>query len=171
MTASPDPFLQESARYLAQVYLPRISRALEILPAADLWWRPHGDITSFGNLLLHLEGNVRQWILSGLGGIADGRDRASEFSAREGASAEACFAALSATVREAAELIARLPADELERACTIQGNPTTVRAAVYHVVEHFSWHTGQMVWMAKARAGDEHGLHFYDDAKVNRARN
>ena len=61
-------FIRNSSRYLRDTYLPRLSRALETLPAGDLWWRPHDGALSFGNILLHLEGNVRQWLLSGMGG-------------------------------------------------------------------------------------------------------
>jgi uncharacterized damage-inducible protein DinB len=64
-----------------------------------------------------------------------------------------------------------LPDPEWARPVTIQGFETTVLAAVLHVVEHFSWHTGQVVWIAKARSGAGHGLAFYDDAALARARN
>ena len=171
MSAPTHEFLIESARYLRDVYLPRIARALETLPPDDLWWRPNEETPSFGNLLLHLEGNVRQWILSGLGGQADRRERAGEFAAREGASGADLLAALERTLTEAAEIVADLPAESLFAAHRIQGMATTGMGAIYHVVEHFSWHTGQMVWIAKARAGAEHGLRFYDEAAINRARN
>ncbi len=176
-----DAFLHESARQLRDVYLPRLARALEILPAGDLWWRPREDMTSIGNLLLHLEGNVRQWILgglggaersgvppaqsSGLGGAEVARRRAAEFDAREGAP----FDALRATATEAARVIGNLHPARLGEPLSIQGFQTTGLAAVYHVVEHFSWHTGQIVWIAKLRAGAGHGLAFYDDEKLNRA--
>lgn len=69
----------ECARYLRETYMSRLQRALEVLPPADLWWQPHPDCISVGNVLLHLEGNVRQWILSGLGGAPDARERSAEF--------------------------------------------------------------------------------------------
>ena len=73
-----DLFVRTSIRHLRDDYLPRIVNALEILPEEDLWWRPHPDTTTVGNLLLHLEGNVRQWIVCGLGGAEDNRDRLAE---------------------------------------------------------------------------------------------
>jgi uncharacterized damage-inducible protein DinB len=169
-------FGAECARYLRETYLLRIERAARTLPAADLWWRPHEDCTSVGNLLLHLEGNVRQWILSGLGGARDRRERASEFAARDGRDAEAngvdaLLARLRATVEEAGELIAGLPPAGWTSRVSIQGFETTVLGAVLHVVEHFSWHTGQVTWIAQSRAVECPPLGFYDDEALNRARN
>jgi len=158
-------FVEESARYLRDVYLPRMRRAVETLPESDLWWRPHEGITSVGNLLLHLEGNVRQWIVCGLGGAPDARDRGAEFAAREGAPKADLLRELERTVGEACAVI-EAEAD-LDRAFDCQGIETTVLGAVYHVVEHFGWHTGQVVWIAKLRAGARHGIAFYDDAKLN----
>ena len=164
-------FATVSAHYLRETYLPRIETALETLPADRLWWRPHEDTTSVGNLLLHLEGNVRQWILSGLGGAPDGRERAAEFAAREGDDAGRLLAALRATLEAAATTIEALEDADLERGHRIQGFEVNGLEAVYHVVEHVSWHAGQITWMAKLHAGEGHGLAFYDEDAVNRARN
>lgn len=159
-------FIEESILYLRDTYLPRMRAAVEALDPKDTWWRPRDNVLSLGNILLHLEGNVRQWILSGLGGRADHRDRASEFAAREGADAAALLGPLEETVLAACDVIAGI--EELDQPCTIQGFETTPFRAIYHVVEHFSWHTGQAVWIAKARGGK---IAFYDDARINELRN
>ncbi|MHC4959937.1 MAG: DinB family protein [Planctomycetota bacterium] len=155
-------FQGESIEYLREIYMPRMRTAVEGIDPADTWWRPHEGVLSIGNILLHLAGNVRQWIVAGLGGAPDARDRGSEFAATEGADAATLLASLEATVGEACDVIAGL--DDLDRACTIQGFRTTPFRAVYHVVEHFSWHTGQAVWIAKARGAK---IAFYDDSKLN----
>lgn len=159
-------FTRESARYLREVYLPRLRHALDTLPEEDLWWRPHGKATSVGNLLLHLERNIRQWILGGLGGAPDRRRRSEEFARREGGTKAELMGALAATIGEAAQVVENRIA--LDRSLTIQGFDTSPREAIYHVVEHLSWHTGQIVWIAKMRAGEGHGIAFYDDAKLER---
>ncbi|HZL98963.1 MAG TPA: DinB family protein [Planctomycetota bacterium] len=156
---------------LREVYLSRLEQALAGLTAADLWWRPHPDTTSIGNLLLHLDGNVRQWIVSGLGGAPDQRVRESEFAAHEGAEGSVLLAALSATVAEACAVIERLPRERWMQPVTIQDFEVTVLAAVLHIVEHFSWHCGQVTWIAKLRRGAGHGLSYYDDDALNAARN
>ena len=163
--------VRESARFLRDVYVPRLKRALEVLPAGDLWWRPHEGVISIGVILTHLEGNVRQWILSGIGDHPDARDRAAEFRATDGADSEALFARLMQTVDEACRLIEALDETRLLATYSIQGDDVTGLYAVHHVVEHFAWHSGQAVWIAKARAGADHGVAFFDDAKVNRAHN
>jgi len=166
------PFQVEAAEYLCDTYLPRIERALAILPAADLWWRPHADCISVGHILRHLEGNVRQWIVSALGGAPDTRERAREFRPEgDAASSAELFERLRATVQAAGAVLRALPDGALCQPLQIQGFDTHVRSAIVHVVEHFSWHTGQIVWIAKARAGAAHGLAFYDDAALAQARN
>jgi uncharacterized damage-inducible protein DinB len=164
-------FVQDSVELLRDTYLPRMQRALDALPESDLWWRPHEGVLAFGTILLHLEGNVRQWICSGLGGAPDHRNRAAEFAAKSGPAGKSLLGRLAATVTEACSVIEKLDEAALQREYPIQGNRVTGRWAVYHVVEHFSWHTGQAVWIAKARAGAGHGVAFYDDARANAARN
>lgn len=164
-------FLSDSVRYLGEVYPGRMERAALTLPAADLWWRPHEGALSVGNILLHLAGNVRQWIVCGIGGAQDRRDRASELEATAGHDAARLLAALKGTVREACSVLEGLDEAQLTDVRRIQGFETTILSAVYHVVEHFSWHTGQAVWIAKARAGAAHGIAFHDDARINAAHN
>ena len=122
-------------------------------------------------MLLHLEGNVRQWILGGVAGDAAPRDRDAEFAATGGPAGDDLLRRLEETVVRAAGVVAALDAPALDRRLVIQGFEVTARDAVYHVVEHFSWHTGQATWIAKARAGNAHRIAFYDDAQVNQARN
>lgn len=173
MSRAHDLVRAECATYLRDTYLPRLARALATLPEDDLWWRPHPDCISVGHVLQHLEGNVRQWLVSGLGGAEDRRARALEFEAPTAAAPGAAelYARLAEAVHAAASVIEGLTDEALDAPVTIQGFATTGVAAVLHVVEHFSWHTGQVVWIAKARAGRGHGLAFYDDAVINAARN
>jgi hypothetical protein len=103
MTVEAD-FLTTAARTLAQG-LDRIEACVAMLPAQSLWARGSEHENAVANLLLHLDGNVRQWILSGIGGAPDTRDRPAEFSARSGATAPALLANLRATVHEAVAVL------------------------------------------------------------------
>ena len=76
-------FIQDARDFLRQEYLPKIERCLERLTDEQVWWRPNAECNSIGNLLLHLSGNARQWIVSGLGGAMDKRERQSEFDERK----------------------------------------------------------------------------------------
>jgi uncharacterized damage-inducible protein DinB len=155
-------FLDRSRYYLCREYPTKIRAAVEAMPADRLWWRPNEQSNSIGNLLLHLSGNVRQWIVSGVGGRPDVRKRNMEFAARGGATAAGMLDGLDATLHEVDDVLrALLPSELLERR-SIQGRDTTVMEAVYHVVEHFAGHTGQIIWIAKmsAPAG---AVKFYED--------
>ena len=169
MSSLPLGFAASSAEYLREVYVPRLERALAILPAADLWWRPHPECIAFGTILVHLEGNVRQWILCGIHGQADHRERDAEFAANAellSQSGAELLAALRATIEQASAAIESLTEARLAESVSVQGYDNSVQAAILHVVEHFSWHTGQAVWIAKARCGQGHGLSFYDSAEL-----
>ncbi|MEO6528911.1 MAG: DinB family protein [Gemmatimonadaceae bacterium] len=155
-------FLAQSRYYLADEYPTKIDRCLAVLPADALWRRPNASSNSIGNLLLHLSGNIRQWIVSGVGGAPDVRHRSAEFEASGGGTAEELMAALRATVGEADAVIALLDSRSLAHERVIQGRTVKVLDAVYHVVEHFSTHTGQIVMLTKSFAADQ--VQFYEDA-------
>ena len=155
-------FLERSRYYLGLEYPGKIRLALTAMPADELWRRPNASSNSAGNLLLHLAGNVRQWVVSGIGGAPDVRQRDAEFAARDGAPLDALLAYLERACADAVAVIDGLDAASLGEARTIQGRRTTVLAALYHVVEHFAGHTGQLILMAKASA-PEGAVRFYDD--------
>lgn len=154
-------FLERSRYYLATEYPAKIAAAVRTVPADHLWWRPHEGANSVGNLLLHLAGNVRQWVVSGIGGAPDVRQRDGEFAAEGGLDGEALLAQLGAAVRDADAVLAALSPGELGETRRIQGRDTTVFAAVYHVVEHFAGHTGQIILLAKQFT--PRAVRFYDD--------
>jgi uncharacterized damage-inducible protein DinB len=156
------PFLEQSRQYLAVEYPTKIRRCLDALPPDALWRRADEGSNSIGNLLLHLTGNVRQWIVSSVGGAPDARFRRGEFDARDGDDAESLFAALRATLDDADEVIASLTAERLLERRTVQGREVSVLEAVYHVVEHFALHTGQIILLTKQYAPGQ--IQFYEDA-------
>lgn len=160
MDSTARAFVEEARWHLRRDYLPKLERCLERLTDEQVWWRPADSSNSIGNLLLHLEGNARQWLVSGVGGAPDRRTRDREFEEREPAPLAELLDALRATLAEADASLARLdPAVLLERR-NIQGHDVTVLAAVFHAVEHFSMHTGQIILLTKLLTGRD--LAFYD---------
>jgi uncharacterized damage-inducible protein DinB len=141
-------------------YLPKIEKCLQQIDESDLWWRPNEETNSIGNLILHLCGNVRQWIISGLGGEIDKRERQAEFDKKDGLSRSELLDLLSTTLREADAVLESLRPDDWDARRLIQGNDVSVFEAVYHVVEHFSMHAGQIAYVTKLRIGRD--LEFYD---------
>ncbi len=111
---------------------------------------------------MHLKGNVTEWILGGVGGRQYHRHRASEFAQQEGADARTLLDDLEQILREADSVLAQLTPQDLERPLVIQDRETTVLAAVYHVVEHFAMHAGQIIFLTKMYAPNK--IHFYEDA-------
>lgn len=154
-----DALAREFRRRVAEEPLPRIARCLEELSDEEVWGRPNEQSNSVGNLLLHLTGNVRQWIVSGLGGAPDRRDRPAEFAARGPIPKADLRRDLEAAVREAVEVVERLPAAALLERRTVQGFSETVLGILIHVIEHFSYHTGQIAYFTKARRGIDLGFY------------
>ncbi len=151
-------FIRVSRHELNQRLL-RIEYCLDKLTLEQIWSREHEIENSVGNLVLHLCGNVRQWIVSGVAGVEDNRDRDAEFSRREPMAAEELARRLRETVEEASEILANLTPDELLGKRKIQVYNLTILNAVYHVVEHFGEHTGQIMWATKRMLGQD--LNFY----------
>jgi uncharacterized damage-inducible protein DinB len=151
-------FVSFSGKKLRQLHS-RIEDCLARLDDAQLWARPSESANSAGNLCLHLAGNVRQWILHGVGGAPDTRARDAEFAARGGASRDELRARLGETMEEALAVIERQTAEDLARAVRPQNYEVTVLEAIYHVVEHFAQHTGQIIYIAKAATGVDLGYY------------
>jgi uncharacterized damage-inducible protein DinB len=151
-------FLDHSIENLRQ-FESRIRTCLEKLTAEQIWLRGAATENAAGNLALHLCGNVRQWIVSGVGAEPDIRDRDSEFAARGGPSAAELIERLHATVEQAAEVLSRVTAERLAQRIVVQGYDVTVMEAIYHVVEHFSGHTGQIIFMTKMLTGEDLGFY------------
>ena len=82
MSETGRAFIEEARRLLREDYLPKIERCLERLTDEQVWWRASEHSNSVGNLLLHLEGNLRQWVVCGAGGREDLRERDREFAER-----------------------------------------------------------------------------------------
>ena len=160
MTEVAEAFIAQARTLLSRDYLPKIERCLERLSDEEVWWRANAESNSIGNLLLHLAGNARQWITSGVGGGADRRSRQVEFDERSTIPRAELLAQLGETLKEADSVLARLdPSSILERR-RIQGHDVTVLQAIFHVVEHFSMHTGQIILITKTLKTED--LKFYD---------
>ena len=161
-------FLHFSRNKLLEQYWPRLRKAVEPLSLEQIWWRPNAVSNSIGNLILHLNGNVRQWMVASFNGFEDERDRPAEFSATGDLPAADLLARLGETMEEAAKVLARLTTDNLLATYHIQGYTVSGLAAVYQVVEHFGLHYGQIVYITKALEGRDLG--FYSElSKTGRA--
>ena len=141
------------ARSLLRSYLTKVDRCLDLLGEDDIWWRPNDASNSIGNLLLHLDGSTRMWVLRVAGGRQIVRDRDAEFAERGPVAKSALLPRLRSTLAEVDEVLA-----VLDEATLLQRNPSpqgevTVLWATLHAVEHFAMHTGQIITLTKLRTG------------------
>ena len=155
-----EAFLLQARLHLNDDFMPKIARCLEVLSEEDVWWRAHETNNSVGNLLLHLSGNVRQWIVSGIGGMPDSRQRSLEFLERNTIPTKIIWSTLQDAVREASQILESFPVGRLLDTRKIQGFDKTALQAIFHVVEHFALHTGQIIYITKLREGRD--LKFYN---------
>ena len=157
-------FLDFSRRTLMEEYWPRMRSCVESLSDEQVWWRPNEASNSIGNLLLHLNGNVRQWLVTSFTGVDDARDRPAEFAERAIVPTAALVRRLDATLQEASAVLARLTPSDLLRTLHIQGYDVSGLHAVYHVVEHFGMHYGQVLYVTKLLRAESLGFYRHLDA-------
>ena len=143
---------------LRELFLPRIIECLGHLSEEEIWWRPNEASNSIGNLVLHLCGNMRQWIISGLGGAADIRERDKEFSERGPIARGELREELQQTVRQACAVLARLKAGDLARRYRIQEYDVSGYQAATQVIEHVAYHLGQIIYVTKLKRGIDLGF-------------
>ena len=148
-------FIDKSRSLLTSDYVPKIERCLDQLSDADVWWRPNEASNSIGNLILHLCGNVTMWIVGGVGALPFERNRQLEFDERRQIPVTELRNRLKNTVQQADEVLAAVGPIELLSRRKIQNYDVTVLEAIYHVVEHFGMHTGQIIVLSKARIGQD----------------
>ncbi|MEM8582972.1 MAG: DinB family protein [Bacteroidota bacterium] len=129
----------------------RVERCLLVFEEDHIWMRENENTLSIGNQLLHLSGNLRQWVLHSLGGQVDDRNRAEEFATINGKSQKALMAELKSVVEACVSVAEAIDETELMRVRAVQAYTLTGLAALIHAVEHFSYHTGQIIQLTKMR--------------------
>jgi hypothetical protein len=161
-------FLEFSRQKLIDQFWPRLQKAVETLTDEQVWWRPNAASNSIGNLILHLNGNITQWLVDSFNRDEDQRNRPAEFAAEGGMTPAELLARLSATLERARLVLDRLTVEELLAPYEIQGYHVHGLDAVYQVVEHFGLHYGQIVYITKTLGGRDLG--FYKElGKTGRA--
>ena len=164
-------FLDHAVDFLLDDYQPKIERCLERLTDEQIWWRANEESNSVGNLILHLCGNARQWIVAGIGSEPDARHRDAEFEQRELIPRDKLLTLLRSTLEDVERTLRTLDPAMVLESRTIQGRDVEILEAVFHVTEHFSMHAGQIFLLTKLLTATD--LRFYDfeaDAPVERWR-
>lgn len=153
-------FIEHSKWRLVDDYMNRLKGCLDQLSEEDVWERPNASSNSVGNIVLHLCGNVRQWTVHGVGGKEDIRKRQEEFDEKGPIPKKELIEKLEAVLVEAERELLAFPQERLMDEVTVQGFDETYLTVIYHVVEHFSYHLGQIAYITKAKQDVD--LKFFD---------
>lgn len=162
-------FLETARKSLIEQHWPRLNECVCSLTEEQLWWRPNEASNSVGNLLLHLNGNLGQWIVATFNRTEDARNRPSEFSEHGPVPVAGLLAPLASTIEEAGAVLARLTEEDLLATYKIQGYTVTGLYAIYHSIEHFAMHYGQIAYITKALQDRDLGF-FRELDKTGRAK-
>ncbi|MEL6253717.1 MAG: DinB family protein [Bacteroidota bacterium] len=153
--------ITEVKRRLFQESIPRAKKCLNLLSEEDIWYRPNENSNSVGNLILHLCGNVRQWLISAIGEEEDIRQRQSEFDERGPLPTSELIVKLDELQADAEKVLDQIKPEILVKNYTVQGYSETGLSILIHIVEHFSGHIGQITYFVKARKDISTG--YYDN--------
>ena len=155
----------EQCIYRIEEYTTKLFSCFEELGEADIWRRPNESSNSIGNIILHLYGNIRQYAISSLGNKPDTRERDKEFAARGGYTKEELKTKLASTINEAIEIIKKADENSLLQVRSVQGFTMSGIAIIIHVTEHYSYHTGQLIFWTKLLK--DKGFGFYEGVDLN----
>ena len=158
-------FIDASCVFLKDDFLPKLLHCLNAMSDDQIWWRPNEQSNSVGNLILHLCGNMSQWIVNSMGGGQFERNRDAEFSERKPVPKAELIARIDAVVNEVDKVLERVSPDGLLERFPVQVYTTSRLQAIYHVVEHFSYHLGQILYIYKLRTGRDPGFYRQLDKK------
>lgn len=134
-------------------------RCISICTAEELCFRPNENSNSIANLILHLNGNVRQWVFAGILGLNYKRNRPNEFIPKEGMSLSALQTVLEALKTDLLHYTPTITAELLDKTHSIQVYQETGFSALVHVIEHFSYHTGQIALLTKLIKNQDLGFY------------
>jgi uncharacterized damage-inducible protein DinB len=158
-------FIEASCVFLKQDFLPKLLQTLDRMTDDQIWWRPNEQSNSVGNLVLHLRGNLKQWIVAGIGGERFRRERDKEFTTRERVSKAELAAGIQSTVDEVEKVLKNLSASQLLVRYPVQVYQVSALQATYHVVEHFSYHLGQILYIYKLQTATDLGFYQHLSSK------
>lgn len=148
-------FIQEATKSLREG-TEKIQHCVKQLSQEQLWWRPHESMNSIANVLIHLDGNLTQWMINGIRGAEDVRDRPAEFADRSGASSDGLLQKLEQTIEQVAKVLNEQTALTLIERRRIQGFETSVTGAIWDSLPHFRGHVQEIIYVTRQLLGDDY---------------
>lgn len=150
---------QEFERRVMDESFNRIRKCLGMLCQDELWNRLSDDTMSVGNQVLHIHGNVSQYILQGIGGRNFQRKRNEEFKDHNDLDIETLLFLLNKLEVDMKSVLHQLTPDELLRVRPVQVFEESGLSILTHVMEHTSYHTGQITLLTKLMTGKDTGYY------------
>lgn len=157
-------FIDDCIQHLNE-YTQRIHSCLQLLTEEQIWYKPNEASNSIANLILHLCGNMTQYVISGLGGAPDLRERDKEFNTEGGISKHALFEQLNTVVEKVKMILQQQDEASLLRVRMVQGFQKSGLAIILHITEHYAYHTGQIALLTKLMTNADLG--FYKGLDLN----
>jgi uncharacterized damage-inducible protein DinB len=155
-----------SERHFLLEGMKRVEVCLRQLSEDQVWYQPNQSSNSVGIILTHLVGNINQYVISGLGKTPDTRDRDREFHNPPRLSKAELSQKLSATLEEAVSVLKGLHPQDIQGQYYLQGFSLSFLDVVVHVIEHFSYHIGQIAYITKVLTDQQ--TDFYGGIDLNR---
>lgn len=143
----------------------RIKQCVSLLSEEQLWNKPNPSSNSIANLILHLTGNISQYVNAGIGRLPDQRERDAEFETIGGLTGPELVAHLARVLEDIKPVIAKIRVNDLIASRNVQGFEETTLSILIHVIEHLSYHTGQIAFYTKLLLDVD--LKFYGDLDLN----
>ena len=155
----------QEATYCLDYGLEKIRHCLDQLDDSQVWWRPRDEMNSIANLLLHLAGNLRQWIVSGTGDLEDTRQRQQEFDDRSDVPKQQLLNHLCEVLEEARAAMSKLSTEDLLADRRIQGHEVTKLGAIWQSITHYQGHVQEIISMTRQQLGPEYQLQWEPQSK------
>lgn len=140
--------IEEFKRRIIDESFERILYCLQLLTPQQIWFKPNPVTNPVGNLVLHICGNTRQWIFSGLLGQKDLRKRKQEFILTD-LPKEELIRMIQTLRQDILQHLPQLRQTLLEKTYPVQTFQETGVSILIHVIEHTSYHTGQITQLTK----------------------
>lgn len=144
---------------------PRIRQCLEELSQDQIWFKPNKNSNSIGNLILHVCGNIRQYVMSGIDGQSDVRQRSLEFSEKGPLCTKELYSLISRLLNDVDPVLSSIKSEDLVKMKQVQGFNMSVVSIIIHITEHLSYHTGQIAYATKQMKNID--LRFYGDMDLD----
>ena len=161
-----DLFIDQVNQKIGHEFIGKIKYCLSLLTEEEVWYQPNSHCNSVGVMILHLNGNVRQWVLSGACGLADHRDRPAEFYPESQVNKNELIKMMDALANDLDHHLPQIKPENLIACKDVQCYNETVLAMLMHATEHFSYHTGQIIYLTKLLKDMDTG--FYADLDLEK---